>query len=114
MNDSHQQAEKAVVLQNEQNKTISYGLAVRTPSNLVIAPVVALSAEAAMLVIDELAQGYKEKLRINLSSHAKTLKKLVENHGFQLQNEPPIMADGLNTITAGNGSLFAIGAQAFG
>jgi hypothetical protein len=68
----------------------------------VIGPVVALSAEVAMLVIGELAQGYKEKLRIDLFSHAKTLKKLVENHGFQLQNEPPIMAYGLNTITAGN------------
>ena len=109
-----QQAEKAVVLQNELNKMMGYGLAVRTPSNIVIGPVVAPSAEAAMLVIDELAKSYKEKLRIDLSSHAEMLKNLIENHGFQLQNEPPVMAYGSNTISAGNSTLFAIAAQAFG
>ncbi|MEI4526508.1 GNAT family N-acetyltransferase [Priestia megaterium] len=109
-----QQAEKAVVLQNEQNKMTGYGLAVRTPSNIVIGPVVAPNAEAAMLIIDELAKNYKEKLRIDLSSHEETLKKLVENHGFQLQNEPPVMAYGVNPLPARQGNLFAIAAQAFG
>jgi predicted GNAT family N-acyltransferase len=70
--------------------------------------------EAAMLVIDELAKNYKEKLRIDLSSHEETLKKLVENHGFQLQNEPPVMAYGVNPLPARQGNLFAIAAQAFG
>lgn len=109
-----QQAEKAVVLQNEQNKMTGYGLAVRTPSNIVIGPVIAPNAEAAMLVIDELAKNYKEKLRIDLSSHEETLKKLMENHGFQLQNEPPVMAYGVNPLPARQGNLFAIAAQAFG
>ncbi|MGG3270334.1 GNAT family N-acetyltransferase [Priestia aryabhattai] len=109
-----QQSEKAVVLQNEQNKIMGYGLAVRTPSNIVIGPVVAPHAEVAMLVIDELAKSYKEKLRIDLSSHEETLKKLVENHGFQLQNEPPVMAYGVNSLSARQGNLFAIAAQAFG
>lgn len=109
-----QQAEKAVVLQNEQNKMTGYGLAVRTSSNIVIGPVVAPNAEAAMLVIDELAKNYNEKLRIDLSSHEETLKKLVENHGFQLQNEPPVMAYGVNSLPARHGNLFAIAAQAFG
>jgi hypothetical protein len=67
-----------------------------------------------MLVIDELAKNYKEKLRIDLSSHEETLKKLVENHGFQLQNEPPVMAYGVNPLPARQGNLFAIAAQAFG
>ncbi|MCJ7984937.1 hypothetical protein MUB16_14335 [Priestia sp. OVL9] len=70
--------------------------------------------EAAMLVIDELAKNYKEKLRIDLSSHEETLKKLMENHGFQLQNEPPVMAYGVNPLPARQGNLFAIAAQAFG
>jgi hypothetical protein len=90
-----------------------FALAVQAPEVRVIGPVVAPDAGAALALVDALARRHAGRLRIDVPSEHAGLVEALQARGFVLDRVVPVMALRAERLPAGNGTRFAIAAQAF-
>lgn len=109
-----QQTQRCVVVKNQDNQMIGYGLTIAGPIYLLLGPIVAPSKEIAHHIINELAKGYQGKLRIDCPSIQKELAPILQQSGFTMAATPPVMIRNAKKIPTRNQTLFALAAQAFG
>ena len=109
-----QQSQRCVVVKNQDNQMIGYGLTIAGPIYLLLGPIVAPSKEIAHHIINELAKGYQGKLRIDCPSIQKELAPILQQSGFTMAATPPVMIRNAKKIPTRNQTLFALAAQAFG
>jgi hypothetical protein len=91
-----------------------FALAVQAPEVRVIGPVVAPDAEAALTLVDALARRHAGRLRIDVPSEHGGLVEALQARGFVLDRVVPVMALRAERLPRGDGTRFAIAAQAFG
>lgn len=108
------QSQRCVVVKNQHNQLIGYGLTIAGPIYLLLGPIVAPNKEIAHHIIDELAKGHKGKLRIDCPSSQKELSAALQQSGFTLAATPPVMIRNAKNMPTRNQTLFALAAQAFG
>jgi predicted GNAT family N-acyltransferase len=109
-----QQSQRCVVVKNQHNQMIGYGLTIAGPIYLLLGPIVAPDKEVAHYIINELAKGYQGKLRIDCPSVHKELSPILQQSGFTLAATPPVMIRNVQKMPTRNQTLFALAAQAFG
>ena len=109
-----QQSQRCVVVKNEHNQLIGYGLTIQGPIYLLLGPIVAQNKEIAHYIIEELAKGHNGKLRIDCPSIQKELWPFLQQSGFTLAATPPVMIRNAKKMPTRNQTLFALAAQAFG
>jgi len=109
-----QQSQRCVVVKNQHNQMIGYGLTIAGPIYLLLGPIVAPDKEIAHYIINELAKGYQGKLRIDCPSVHKELSPILQQSGFTLAATPPVMIRNAKRMPTRNQTLFALAAQAFG
>ncbi|WP_230874938.1 GNAT family N-acetyltransferase [Lysinibacillus cavernae] len=109
-----QQSQRCVVVKNQHNEMIGYGLTIAGPIYLLFGPIVAPNKEIAHYIINELARGYQGKVRIDCPSIQKELSPILEQSGFSLAATPPVMIRNAKEMPLRNQTLFALAAQAFG
>ncbi|MEJ8548102.1 GNAT family N-acetyltransferase [Brevibacillus borstelensis] len=108
------QAKKRVVLKGKDGAIVGYGLAVEGPVNIILGPIVAFDSQGAEQIVEELASGYRGRLRIDVPSGQEQFLAFLERCGFQKAGQPPIMIRNAEKLPERNGQLYAIAAQAFG
>ncbi|MFJ7373290.1 GNAT family N-acetyltransferase [Lysinibacillus capsici] len=108
------QSQRCVVVKNQDNQMIGYGLTIAGPIYLLLGPIVAPSKEIAHHIINELAKGYQGKLRIDCPSVQKELGPILQQSGFTMAATPPVMIRNAKKIPTRNQTLYALAAQAFG
>jgi len=109
-----QQSQRCVVVKNQDNQMIGYGLTIAGPIYLLLGPIVAPSMEIAHHIINELAKGHQGKLRIDCPAIQKELSPFLQQSGFMLAATPPVMIRNAKKMPKRNQTLFALAAQAFG
>ncbi len=109
-----QQSKRCVVVKNEHNQLIGYGLTIQGPIYLLLGPIVAPNKKIAHHIIEELAKGHNGKLRIDCPSIQKELWPFLQQSGFTLAATPPVMIRNAKKMPTRNQTLFALAAQAFG
>ncbi|MDQ0205376.1 GNAT family N-acetyltransferase [Alkalicoccobacillus murimartini] len=108
------QSEKCVVLKNNEGEITGYGMAIQTPQNLILGPIVSESNDQAITLMSELLRGYKGKVRIDVVQKHEKIIRYLEMIGFTKVAEPPVMALNHAAFPKRNGYLVAIAAQIFG
>ncbi|WP_442597709.1 GNAT family N-acetyltransferase [Neobacillus sp. D3-1R] len=108
------QAQEALILKNEDNQIIGYGLSIKGPVHLVLGPIVAPNPHMAFSLIDCLAKNHLGPLRIDIPSGNESLIEIIERSGFIKASNPPIMIINGKELPPRNKTLFAIAAQIFG
>ena len=94
-------------------EAVAFALAVQAPEVRVIGPVVAPEAGAALTLVDALARRHVGRLRIDVPSDHGGLIDALQAHGFVLDRVVPVMALRPERLPRGDGTRFAIAAQAF-
>ncbi len=108
------QACDQVCIRDGAGEALGLALAVQAPEVRVIGPVVAPDAAAALALVDALARRHAGRLRIDVpSEHAGHVESL-QARGFVLDRLVPVMALRPERLPRGNGTRFALAAQAFG
>ncbi|MDB5100402.1 MAG: acetyltransferase [Cyanobacteria bacterium RYN_339] len=95
-------------------ETVGFALAVQAPEVRVIGPVVSQDAGTALALVDALARRHGGRLRIDVPSEHNGLVEALQARGFVLDRIVPVMALRPERLPQGNGTRFAIAAQAFG
>nr|BBH86943.1 N-acetyltransferase [Thermosporothrix sp. COM3] len=107
-------AQQAVLLRDSSGIAVGYALSVPATGMLVIGPVVAPDTEAALLMVHELCKTHRGTLRIDVPQPLEPFCRGLARHGFQLADEPPIMAYNAAALPEPSRTLFAIASQAYG
>ncbi|PEL87953.1 GNAT family N-acetyltransferase [Bacillus wiedmannii] len=108
------QSEQCIVVKDNNQNVLGYGLSIQTPENKIIGPVVAENDAMAMRIVHDLAREHHGKLRIDVPEGKKGFMKELEITGFQKVNTPPIMMRNSDRFLKRNGELYSIAAQIFG
>ncbi|HDR4558904.1 GNAT family N-acetyltransferase [Bacillus cereus] len=109
------QSEQCIVVKDNKQNVLGYGLSIQTPENKIIGPVVAKNENMAMRIVHDLARGHHGKLRIDVPEGKDDFLKELEIAGFQKVNTPPIMMmKNSNQLLKRNNELYSIAAQIFG
>ncbi|PFN26634.1 GNAT family N-acetyltransferase [Bacillus cereus] len=108
------QSEQCIVVKDNKQNVLGYGLSIQTPENKIIGPVVAKHDAMAMRIVHNLAKGHNGKLRMDVPEGKKDFMNQLEVFGFQKINTPPIMMKNSDQFLKRNGELYSIAAQIFG
>ncbi|EEM84329.1 MULTISPECIES: GNAT family N-acetyltransferase [Bacillus cereus group] len=108
------QSEQCIVVKDEEQSVLGYGLSIQTPENKIIGPIVAKNDEMAMKIVHALVRGHNGKLRMDVPEGKNDFMKELEIAGFKKVNTPPIMMKNSNRLLKRNGELYSIAAQIFG
>ncbi|SEI59776.1 Acetyltransferase (GNAT) domain-containing protein [Bacillus thuringiensis] len=108
------QSEQCIVVKDEEQSVLGYGLSIQTPENKIIGPVVAKNNAMAMRIVHDLARGHNGKLRMDVPEGKNDFMKELEIAGFKKVNTPPIMMKNSNRLLKRNSELYSIAAQIFG
>jgi len=108
------QSEQCIVVKDNKQNVLGYGLSIQTPENKIIGPVVAKNDAMAMRIVHYLAREHHGKLRIDVPEGKNDFMNLLESVGFQKVHTPPIMMRNSNQFLKRNGELYSIAAQIFG
>lgn len=108
------QCKKCIVLVDEEEHITAYGIAIETPVNTIIGPVVAPASEKAKKLIELLLKGNLGKIRIDMPKQDDLINTYLIDQGFKLSAQPPIMVRGNKAGIKRNGQLYALAAQIFG
>ncbi|UOR12866.1 GNAT family N-acetyltransferase [Halobacillus amylolyticus] len=108
------QSHECLILKDQKNEMIGYGLSVLGPVNLILGPIVAPSSKAASLLINELSKNHNGKLRIDVPSGQDDFLHFLKAAGFDQVSQPPIMMLNAESIPKRNNHLYGIAAQVFG
>ncbi|GAA0375748.1 GNAT family N-acetyltransferase [Bacillus horti] len=108
------QSRKAIVLINEQQDVVGFGLGIAVSQLLLIGPLVAPSDSTAELVMREIVKGHAGQVRIDVPEGHSSFITLLSSYGFQIANQPPVMLCHANELPKRNGCLYGIASQAFG
>lgn len=108
------QSEQCIVVKDNKQNVLGYGLSIQTPENKILGPVVAKNDAMAMRIVHYLAREHHGKLRIDVPEGKKGFMKELEITGFQKVNTPPIMMKNSDQFLKRNGELYSIAAQIFG
>ncbi|MED4129672.1 GNAT family N-acetyltransferase [Shouchella miscanthi] len=111
LQDRIKQASKAYVRYKDE-KIDGYGLAIDTPYNRIIGPLICKTDEGAIDIIRALLIGYSGRVRIDLPKKRERVEAFLQKSGFSLSATPPLMVKG--ELPDRNGTLISIAAQAFG
>ncbi|MCM3596197.1 GNAT family N-acetyltransferase [Metabacillus idriensis] len=108
------QSENCIVAKDYKNNVIGYGAAISGPENLILGPIVAPDNKVAALLVNSLASRHQGKLRIDVPSGKEEFMIVLQEMGFMMVNNPPIMIINSPTMPLRNNTLFGIAAQVFG
>ncbi|PFE56912.1 GNAT family N-acetyltransferase [Bacillus cereus] len=108
------QSEQCIVVKDNKQNVLGYGLSIQTSENKILGPVVAKNDAMAMRIVHYLAREHHGKLRIDVPEGKKGFMKELEITGFQKVNTPPIMMKNSDQFLKRNGELYSIAAQIFG
>ncbi|WP_074594738.1 GNAT family N-acetyltransferase [Bacillus cereus] len=108
------QSEQCIVVKDEEQSVLGYGLSIQTPENKIIGPIVAKNDEMAMKIVHALVRGHNGKLRMDVPEGKNDFMKELEIAGFKKVNTPPIMMKNSNRLLKRNGELYSNAAQIFG
>ncbi|MGH0496946.1 GNAT family N-acetyltransferase [Bacillus wiedmannii] len=108
------QSEQCIVVKDNKQNVLGYGLSIQTPENKIIGPVVAKNDAMAMRIVHHLARDHNGKLRIDVPKGKNNFMKELEVAGFKKVNTPPIMMKNSNQLLKRNNELYSIAAQIFG
>ncbi|MEP3246539.1 MAG: GNAT family N-acetyltransferase [Sneathiella sp.] len=105
----------AVALYERESEDL-FGFAMATPrqNNMLIGPVIAKDKMGAVALVQMLAYGRQEALRIDLLSHQPDFRASLEDIGFRIYETSPIMLLGSDEQAVRRPNAFAITSQAFG
>ncbi|KAA0782232.1 GNAT family N-acetyltransferase [Bacillus sp. BPN334] len=85
------QSEQCIVVKDNKQNVLGYGLSIQTLENKIIGPVVAENDAMAMRIVHYLAREHHGKVRIDVPEGKKDFINQLEAVGFQKVNTPPIM-----------------------
>ncbi|MEJ9112631.1 GNAT family N-acetyltransferase [Bacillus paramobilis] len=108
------QSEQCIVVKDNKQNVLGYGLSIQTSENKIIGPVVAKNDAMAMRIVHALARGHDGRLRMDVPKGKDDFLKELESAGFQKVNIPPIMMKNSNQLLKRNNELYSIAAQIFG
>ncbi|TDL76206.1 GNAT family N-acetyltransferase [Peribacillus frigoritolerans] len=108
------QSENCIVAKDYKNNVIGYGAAILGPENLILGPIVAPDNKVAALLVNSLASRHQGKLRVDVPSGKESFMIVLQEMGFMMVNNPPIMIINSSTMPIRNNTLFGIAAQVFG
>lgn len=108
------QAEKCLVVKDNDGAIVGYGMSILGPVNLILGPIVAPDAQIAVLLIDNLCARHHGKLRIDVPSGNEDFMSFLEKRGFVKVSQPPIMIINSDNMPTRNNTYFGIAAQIFG
>ncbi|MGG0707564.1 GNAT family N-acetyltransferase [Bacillus paramobilis] len=108
------QSEQCIVVKDNKQNVLGYGLSIQTSENKIIGPVVAKNDAMAMRIVHALARGHDGRLRMDVPKGKDDFLKELESAGFQKVNTPPIMMKNSNQLLKRNNELYSIAAQIFG
>ncbi|WP_169871388.1 GNAT family N-acetyltransferase [Shouchella patagoniensis] len=108
------QCKKCTVLIDERECITAYGMAIETPANTIIGPLVAPDSEKAKKLINLLLRGNQGNIRIDMPKQDDLISTYLIDQGFKLSAQPPIMVRGNKAGIKRNGQLYALAAQIFG
>ncbi len=109
-----EQCKQCIVVKDQNNQIIGFGLSVHGPINLIVGPIVAPDFKTAASIMKELASNHHGKLRIDVPSGHHDFMTFLHTCGFNKVKEPPIMMKNSSTMPNRNQKLYAIAAQVFG
>ncbi|MES5954258.1 GNAT family N-acetyltransferase [Bacillus fungorum] len=108
------QSEQCIVVKDNKQNVLGYGLSIQTPENKIIGPAVAKNDAMAMRIVHYLAKGHNGKLRMDVPEGKKDFMKELEVTGFKKVHTPPIMMKNSDQLLKRNNELYSIAAQIFG
>lgn len=108
------QAHQSLVLKDDQNRLVGFGLSIRHEGQLLIGPVTAPDEREAAALIERLIGAHPIKVRIDLTAESRIITEMLGQYGFEKQSEPHMMAKRPGNLGSRNGSLYAIASQLFG
>lgn len=108
------QSEQCLVVRDNKENIIGYGISILGPINLILGPIVAPDSQTAALLLDRLAVNHQGKLRIDVPSGNEEFMLFLEQSGFIKASKPPIMVINSGSMPPRNNTLFGIAAQIFG
>lgn len=108
------QAHQCLVIKDDQNHLIGFGLSIWHEGQLLIGPVTAPDEREAAALIEHLVELHPVKVRIDLTAESRIITSLLGQYGFEKQSEPHMMARGTTNLDSRNGALYAIASQIFG
>ncbi|KHF38210.1 GNAT family N-acetyltransferase [Halalkalibacter okhensis] len=108
------QAEKCLVVKDDNGTIVGYGLSILGPMNLILGPIVAPDFQIASALIDKLSSNHQGKLRIDVPAGNDEFMMFLEKCGFVNVSQPPIMVINSSKMPIRNHTLFGIAAQIFG
>ncbi|WP_191560264.1 GNAT family N-acetyltransferase [Metabacillus idriensis] len=108
------QSEHCIVVKDHNANVIGYGAAILGPVNLILGPIVAPDFQIAALIIDSLALRHQGKIRIDVPSGNEEFMIFLQQRGFNMVSNPPIMVINSANMPQRDNTLFGIAAQIFG
>ncbi|MGA4719800.1 GNAT family N-acetyltransferase [Fictibacillus nanhaiensis] len=108
------QSKRCVVVKNQYDEIIGFGLSIQGPVNLIVGPIVALDDKIAASIINALATNQGGNIRIDVPSGHPEFMTFLDTCGFKKVNEPPVMMKNSAAMPRRNHELFGIAAQVFG
>ncbi|MGD6874263.1 GNAT family N-acetyltransferase [Sutcliffiella horikoshii] len=108
------QSENCIVAKDHKDNVIGYGAAILGPVNLILGPIVAPDIKVAALIVDSLAFRHQGKIRIDVPSGKEEFMILLQQMGFLMVSNPPIMIINSANMPPRDNTLFGIAAQVFG
>lgn len=108
------QSENCIVAKDNKDNVIGYGAAILGPVNLILGPIVAPDIKVAALIVDSLAFRNQGKIRIDVPSGNEEFMILLQQRGFIMVSNPPIMIINSANMLPRDNTLFGIAAQVFG
>jgi N-acetylglutamate synthase-like GNAT family acetyltransferase len=108
------QSKDRIVLTDSNNKTVGFGLSIELPEMLLIGPIIAPDTFHAEYLIHTLINKHKGQIRIDVPSDKIILVNQLQQCGFDIVNQPPVMVINTTELPNRNDGLYGIAAQAFG
>jgi len=108
------QCKQCVVVKNQYDEIIGFGLSIQGPVNLILGPIVAPDDYIAASLVNALTSNHGGNLRIDVPSGRPEFMTLLATCGFKKVNVPPIMIKNSATMPIRNMELFGVAAQVFG
>lgn len=108
------QAEKCLVVKDNNGTIVGYGLSILGPINLILGPIVAPDFQTASFLIDKLSSKRQGKLRIDVPTGNEEFMLFLEKSGFVKAGQPPLMVINSANMPLRNNTLLGIAAQIFG
>jgi N-acetylglutamate synthase-like GNAT family acetyltransferase len=108
------QSHECLVVKDNSQNIIGYGLSILGPKNLILGPIVAPNPDIAAKLVNQLAKKHKGKLRIDVPSGNEPFMNWLVDKGFMQVTQPPIMILNSNRMPNRNKTLYGIASQALG